>query len=66
MSKAIPHRWCPTAGTGTSKDIPQRFGCLRCLCEKGFSISFGRLIYIDRFGKIHYRAPDCILPNTKL
>jgi hypothetical protein len=40
--------------------------CERCKCEKWWDNGFGKLIYQDRFGKTHYKAPDCVLPNTKL
>jgi len=40
--------------------------CERCNCEKWWDSGHSKLIYQDRFGRTHYRAPDCVLPNTKL
>lgn len=62
--KLIRHRWFPIPGTPVGRF--QRFFCIKCGCEKGFSQAFGQVMYMDRFGKIHYKAPECVLPNTKL
>lgn len=62
MGKIVRHSWgFPLQGS----KIPQ-YICSKCLCKKGYSPSFGRVIYIDRFGKIYYRTPSCVLPNTKI
>jgi hypothetical protein len=62
LRKLIRHTWNKHFGTGKLKHAT----CPRCLCEKYFSPSFGQLIYVDRFGKTHYKTPSCVLPNTKL
>jgi hypothetical protein len=41
--------------------------CTRCNCEKYYDDRWGKVIFIDRFGKTHHhKTPDCVLPNTKL
>ena len=44
----------------------QHAECIRCKSQKWWDDRFGKLIYVDRFGKTHYRAPDCAYPNTKI
>lgn len=63
MKKLIRHKWIEVAGTYGKT---QQYECIRCLCKKKYWFSFGQVMYTDRFGKIHYRAPECVLPNTKL
>lgn len=60
--KLIHHTWEPVEPTRLLKHKR----CTRCNCEKYYSAGYGRLIYQDRFGRIHYRTPSCVLPNTKL
>jgi len=60
-TKLLRHKWWEIQGT-----TPQQYECGKCLCKKGYSHAFGQLIYYDRFGKLHFRAPECVLPNTKL
>ena len=44
----------------------KHYKCERCHAEKWWDPGYARLIYQDRFGHPHYRAPECALPNTKL
>ena len=62
-TKLLRHRWSPNAGTYGKT---QRYDCIRCMCTKGYSFAFNQIVYTDRFGKLHFRAPECVLPNTKL
>lgn len=39
---------------------------MKCKAEKWYDMEREQTTYMDRFGKTHYRAPDCVLPNTKL
>jgi len=59
MTKLITHKW-------KDNNIPNVKQCERCLCLKYYVYAFRRMMYMDRFGKTHYRAPECVLPNTKL
>jgi len=63
MSKLIHHTWERTTQT---TDFNRHRLCPTCKCEKFYSAGHKKLVYIDRFGKMHYRAPSCVLPNTKL
>ena len=60
--KTIKHKWNKTDNQRKLK----HYKCERCKAEKWWDPGFARLIYQDRFGKQHYRAPECVLPNTKL
>ena len=60
--KLIHHKWNKTDDQRKLK----HYKCERCKAEKWRDQGFGKLIYQDRFGKTHYRAPECVLPNTKL
>jgi hypothetical protein len=60
--KLIHHKWNKTDDQRKLK----HYKCERCHAEKWWDSGFGKLIYQDRFGKTHYRAPECVLPNTKL
>jgi len=57
----IKHKW-----TKVEDRKLKHYKCERCNAEKWWDDGFGKLIYQDRFGKTHYRAPECVLPNTKL
>jgi hypothetical protein len=57
--KTIHHTWVKQDGFKHSK-------CSRCNCTKKWSEGWQRLIYIDRFDKLHLTTPSCILPNTLL
>jgi 8-oxo-dGTP pyrophosphatase MutT (NUDIX family) len=59
--KLIHHKWSKV----DDKKI-KHHKCERCKAEKWWDSGFGKLIYQDRFGKTHYRAPECELPNRKL
>jgi hypothetical protein len=60
--KLIHHVWDAVI---PSKKLKHK-KCSRCHCEKFWDQGFRRLIYIDRFGRMSYRTPSCVLPNTKL
>lgn len=61
MINKIKHTWNSVPETYGKT---QQFECEHCHCVKGFSFSFGKLIYTDRFGRTHFQAPRCVLPNT--
>lgn len=60
--KLIRHKWNDVIPTKLLKHKK----CERCNCEKYYSLPFGQVMYEDRFGKLWFRAPECVLPNTKL
>ena len=60
MKKLIKHKWKDNDTVARGKQ------CERCLCLKYYDYAFVRMMYMDRFGITHYRAPECVLPNTKL
>jgi hypothetical protein len=60
--KLIHHKWNKTDDQRKLK----HYKCERCKAEKWRDPGFGKLIYQDRFGKTHYRAPECTAPNTRL
>jgi hypothetical protein len=62
MSKLIRHKWNSVPNSHKLKHKK----CERCECEKFFDSNYGHLIYIDRKGHLYFRAPSCVLPNTKL
>jgi hypothetical protein len=57
----IKHKWLRVIDNKL-----QHAKCERCKAEKWWDNGYQQLIYQDRFGKPHYRAPECVLPNTKL
>lgn len=58
----IKHKWNKVEDSRKLK----HYKCDRCKSEKWWDPGFQRLMYQDRFGRDHYRAPECVLPNTKL
>jgi hypothetical protein len=58
----IKHKWNKTDNQRKLK----HFKCERCKAEKWWDPGFAKLIYQDRFGKQHYRSPECELPNSKI
>jgi hypothetical protein len=62
MRKLIRHKWDHLTDTGRLKHCK----CVRCTCEKYFDDRFNCLVFIDRFSKIHFHTPDCVLPYTKI
>jgi hypothetical protein len=60
--KAIHHVWNKI----TDQHRLKHAKCERCKCQKWWDAGFKRLIYIDRFGNLHYKTPSCVLPNTFL
>ena len=59
MKKTIRHSWSLNKGFKTAM-------CSKCGATKVFSNGFGRQVFFDRFGKLHYNTPECVLPNTRL
>jgi hypothetical protein len=57
--KTIHHVWSKRPGFRHHK-------CERCGAIRNYDASFARLMYTDRFGKISYNTPICVLPNTLL
>lgn len=64
MANKIKHTWIPSPRYEKGK-ISHKM-CIRCKCEKYYSMEIQRTVYLDRFGRLLYRAPSCVLPNTKL
>lgn len=62
MKKTITHSWKDVTPTKRLKHKK----CIRCLCETYFCPDFRCIVFIDRFGKIHFTRSSCVLPNTKL
>ena len=58
----LKHSWNKVENSRKLKHMK----CKKCNCEKWWDQGFGQLMYQDRFGKVHYRAPKCVLPNAKL
>jgi hypothetical protein len=63
-TKLLKHKWIGYSGYDTK--LLRRMSCTKCYCEKGYSPAFGCVIYVDRFGKMSYRSPECVMPNTKM
>ena len=60
--RTLNHRW-------TKLNDPKKLNhsiCERCHCESYYDPYFAKTIFTDRFGKIYYKRPECILPNTKM
>jgi hypothetical protein len=62
--KILKHKWNPSPVIRQGE--LSRKVCEKCKCEKYFDLEFGQTVYMDRFGKIVFRAPDCVLPYTKI
>jgi hypothetical protein len=60
--RAFQHKWHKVEN---SRKLNHK-ECEKCHAEKWWDDGFQKLIYHDRFGKLHYRAPECVIPNTKL
>lgn len=60
--KILRHKW---RRIDPSRKL-KHFECMKCKAEKWYDMEREQTTYMDRFGKTHYRAPDCVLPNTKL
>lgn len=60
--KLIRHKWNKVQ---PSKKF-RHYRCERCDAEKWYEDSEGKIMFMDRFGMMHHRTPDCVLPNTKL
>lgn len=59
----IKHKWNKT----DNRTKHQHYKCERCKAEKWWDQGFGKVVYQDRFGKLHpHKTPECVLPNTKL
>jgi hypothetical protein len=60
--KLIKHKWTPI------KDNKLKHAkCEHCKCERHFDDRWGKVVYTDRFGKLHpHNRPECVLPNTKM
>ena len=64
MNKKLKHSW---ANSGIIlKEKLNHKTCSKCKCVKYYDVIFDQTVYIDRFGKLYFRAPSCVLPNTKL
>jgi hypothetical protein len=59
--KLIHHHWQKVEDKKLKHKV-----CTECKCEKFYDEGFGQLIFIDRFGKMFYRTPSCVLPYTLL
>ena len=62
MKRTIHHSWEYVVPTQLLKHMK----CSRCNCEKFYTAGYRQVMFQDRFGKVHYRVPNCVLPNTKL
>lgn len=61
-SKILKHTWIPSTRYEKGK-ISHKI-CTKCKCEKYYSMEADQTVYMDRFGKLYYRAPSCVLPYT--
>lgn len=64
MSKALKHVW-KNSGVVLKNKLNHKT-CIKCNCTKYYDMDFDQTVYMDRFGKLHFLAPDCVLPYTKL
>jgi hypothetical protein len=62
MGKLIKHKWNQLTDTHKLKHAT----CVRCTCQKYYDDGFKCLIFVDRFNKIHFNTPSCVLPYTKI
>jgi hypothetical protein len=62
MSKLIHHTWEKVVNTKKLKHKQ----CTRCECQQFYDEGFGQVMFQDRFGKIFYKRPKCVLPNILL
>ena len=60
--KLIHHTWEHLTDTNKFKHVR----CTRCHCEGYYDPAFHCYVYYDRFGKMSFQRPDCVLPNTKI
>lgn len=52
------HSWNLTQGKIYQGKLSHKT-CPKCGCEKYFDLSLDQTVYMDRFGHLLYRAPDC-------
>jgi len=64
MKKILNHLWV-SSGVILKEKLNHKI-CSKCKCTKYYDTIFDQTVYIDRFGKLYFRAPSCVLPNTKL
>jgi hypothetical protein len=64
MIKALKHSWI-NSGIIQKNKLNHKT-CIKCKCQKYYDIDFDQTVYVDRFGKLYFCAPNCVLPNTKL
>jgi hypothetical protein len=64
MKKLLRHSW--KNSEMILKEKLNHKTCTRCNCVKYYDTIFDQTVYIDRFGKLYFRSPSCVLPNTKL
>lgn len=57
--RIIKHLWRTKIGF-------RKYECEKCKCQKYWDPAFGKIIFVDRFGKIHYRMPDCVLATESV
>ena len=55
MERKNRHSWEPIKGSTKLKHAE----CMYCQLQKWWDKGFGKLIYMDKYGKIHYRTPSC-------
>jgi len=55
--KTIRHKWDKLPGLKHAE-------CPKCKCVKKFDTILGRVVFTDRFGKIYFVIPDCVMANT--
>lgn len=60
--KLIHHKW-----NKINDNKLKHAKCERCECEKYYEDRFGKVIFVDRFGKTYpHSTPPCVIPNTKM
>lgn len=60
--KTIKHDWIKITDTNKFKHVR----CKKCNCEGYYDHPFHCFVYYDRFGKMSFKQPSCVLPNTKI
>ena len=55
MTKKNRHSWDPVEGSQKLKHAV----CMWCQLQKWWDKGFGKLIYMDKFGKVFYKTPSC-------
>lgn len=61
MSRKKPfnHLW-------RTKNGFRRYECEKCHCVKYWDPGFGKIIFVDRYGVLHHRTPDCVLATESV